>query len=514
MLLLCAAVLSLTSCATQQVEEQDAPPTFRIEGELPDIGEYSGKAQVKYHENAGEEFVPDESYGKLLPFIGRIKVFSGNEFGYGTSIAYSSMGLCTENGEIVVSPFDGNVSLNDYYKEFPHYELMAYSDEDAELLRRPETTVISIDGKIKLDLSAGSYICGAGDGIISVVVADDDTYQFSKAAFYDYDGKKLFELEGVWSVGSFCQGLANIQTGNGERSACYIDTKGNIVSDMYQFCSTFNENGIAFVIESENKSYLIDKDFNRVSDIYRHVFIYDDNYFTARDEEFTDIISTDGQIVATVWETSFISIHEGADELIYSYYDGENEIYKKLDGSLFVNENGDAPNTYTEAIGYYATVDENNDQTLFDGTGKVVAVLENCNSVTSVLDDEKIIVYLKGSYEYDGFTDGVPNYIDPIRTVIYDAENKKELCVLDGQGGSTVVGGGKYLQMSNYNDHAVDGVTKYYLFDIEKREFVFSDCLAINCCEIDGEYYYCVGDESFCTLYDKDFNKILRFINE
>jgi hypothetical protein len=97
-----------------------------------------------------------------------------------------------------------------------------------------------------------------------------------------------------------------------------------------------------------------------------------------------------------------------------------------------------------------ATLSCNNDQTLFDGTGKVVAVLENCNSVTSVLDDEKIIVYLKGSYEYDGFTDGVPNYIDPIRTVIYDAENKKELCVLDGQGGSTVVGGGKYLQMSNY----------------------------------------------------------------
>ena len=513
LLLLCAALLSLSSCTAQKVEEENASPFFRIEGELPDIGEYSGKAQAKYHEKAGEEFVPDESYGTLLPFIERVKVFSGNEFGFGASVAYPSVGLCTENGQIVVSPFDGSVSYNGYYKEFPHYQLMHDSDEDWGM-RASASTVISVDGKTKIDLSAGSYICGAGDGIITVLVADDDSYQFSKAVCYDYDGNILFEIDGVWSIGSYCSGYANIQTGTDERSACYVDTKGNIVSDMYQYCSAFNENGIAYVIETENKAYLIDKNFDRISDIYRAVYIYNDDYFTARDEEFTHVISSDGKIVSTVWDTSYISIHESADDFIYSYYDGEHEIYKKLDGSLLLNENGDAPNTYTEARGYYATVDEDKNQTVFDSSGRIVAVLENCDSVAQVLDGEKLIVYLKGSYQYDGFTDGMPNYIDPIRTVIYDAENKKELYVLNGQGGTTVVGNGKYLHMSNYNDHAFDGATKYHLFDIEKREFIFSDCIAINCYEIDGRSYYCVCDENFCTLYDQDLKKIIRFINE
>ncbi len=510
-----AALLMLPSSCTRAVEETPSQaPVFRLE-ELPDIGEYSGKEELRFHEKASEDFIPDESYGTLVPFIGRIKEFEGDSFGADVSMTYSTMGLCTADGRIVVPPFDGYVTYNDYYEEFPYYQLTPYSDEAAEMMMQPDSVVIPADGSWKLDLPSGSWLCGAGDGVISVLVSDPETYEFRGLVCYDYDGNKLFEKDGVWSASSFSHGYANICIGQEELNACYIDKSGNIVSEMYQYCSYFNEEGIAYVKEYDGKGYLIDTNFYRTSDIYQNIYFYSDDYITARGDGFTDVISRDGHILASIYEPKSVSIHGKGENMLYSYYDDGQEIYKRLDGTPFVNENGQPPNTYTQPEGYYSYKDvADNSQTVFDGSGKIAATLENCESVLSVLDGEKLIVYTKGSYDFEQFENGRPVYTDPVRTVIYDAENKKELVVLDGQGGVTAVGDdGRYLLFSIYADFDFGGSTAYYLFDVETREFVFSDCLMIDYYDV-GDGYFAVGDDSFCTLYDMEFRKVLRLINE
>lgn len=514
LILSASLLLLLSSCVPTAYTGQPKAPVFTLD-ELPDIGEYSGKNPVRFHKNASNEFVPDESYGTLVPFIGRAKEYKADAFDTEIVMTYTSMGLCTKDGEIVVPPFDGYINFNDYYNNFPFYQLTPYSDEAADMMMQPDSVVLPLDGSWKMDLPSGSWLCGAGDGVVSVLESDPETYDFVGLACYDYNGNKLFEKEGVWSAGNFSHGYANVHIGEDELSSCYIDKTGKIVSEKYQYCSYFNEHGIAYINEYEGKSYLIDTDFSRISDIYESIYSYSDNYITARSADHTDIFSTDGSFIASVSDSGFISVHGNRDNLIYSYYDDGNEIYKKLDGTIFVNEKGQSPNIFTQAEGYFSYKDHaNKSNSVFGCDGKIIAVLENCDAVISVLEDEKLIIYTKGSYDFEEFENGRPIYTDPIRTVIYDFENGKELAVLDGQG--SVLPSGKderYIIFSIFLDYDFGGTSRYYLFDTETEKFIFSDCLKIEYYDV-GEGYFSVANEEFCTLYDKDLNKVLRLINE
>ena len=512
-----ASLLVLPSSCTRPapVSENDGP-VFKIEGELPDIGEYSGKETVKYHKNASDDFVPDEGYGVLVPFFGRSKQFDGESFGADIKMTYSSQGLCTQDGQIVLSPINGYVSYNDYYEEFPYYEITPYTDEMAEMMMRGDSVILPTDGSFKLDLSAGSWICGVGDGIISVLESDPETYGFHGLVCYDYKGNKLFEVPGVWSAGGFSHGYCNVNIGEDEQNACYIDKSGKIVSKKYQNCSYFNEHGIAYVSEYNGKAYLIDSDLNRISDIYDTIYFYSDDHITARGIGFSDVFSTDGKLIASIPVSGFVNVYGSGDDILYSYYDENGvEVYKKSDGTPFVNEKGQSPEIYTPVQGYYMHNDEEkNVQSLFDAKGKIIAELQRCQSVISVLDEEKLIIYTRGSYDFDDFVDGRPVYTDPIKTIIYDFENKKEVAVFDGQGGVYPAGHDeRYYILSVYEDYDFGGATKYYLFDTKTQSFVLSDCLMIEYYDV-GDGFFAVATDSFCTLYDAELKKVLRIINE
>ena len=504
-----------SSCFQTANTAPSGSPVFRLE-ELPDIGEYSGKSSASFHENASEEFVPDENYGTLLPFIGRIKEFEGNSFGADISIAYSKMGLCTADGKIVVEPFDGTVSYNDYYEAFPYYQLTPYSEEASEMMMQPDSVILPADGSWKMELPAGCWLCGAGEGIISVLVCDPETYEFRGLECFDYDGNKLFEIPKVWSAQGFSQGYAPVNIGQDERNACYIDKNGKIVSDFYTICSAFNENGVAYVQEYNGCAYLINASFEKISEIYDNIYFYDEKYITARSTTgYSDIMSGDGKVVARVEESGFVNIYGEGENLIYSYYNGFEDVYFKLDGTLFVNEQGYSPNTYVQARGYFSHKNSvDNTQTLFDSTGKILAKFEDCDSILSVLEEENLVVYTKGNYDFEEFENGRPIYTNPIRTVVYDLEEQKELFVLDGQGGVYPTGkDDRYLLFSIYNDYDFGGSTYYCLLDTKTHKLVFSDCLMIDYYDI-GNGYFAVGNDSFCTLYDSEFKPVLRLINE
>ncbi len=516
-LLMLAAVLMmlLSSCIPTANIAPSGPPVFKLE-ELPDIGEYSGKPSVRFHEKASDEFVPDENYGTLVPFIGRIKEFDGNSFGADISMSYSKMGLCTTDGQIVVEPFDGYITYNDYYEAFPYYELIPYSDEAAEMMMQPDSVMLPVDGSWKMSLPSGAWLCGAGEGIISVLVSDPETYEFRGLECFDYDGNKLFDVPKVWSAQGFSQGYAPVNIGQDERNACYIDKNGNVVSDFYTICSAFNENGVAYVQEYNGCAYLINTSFERISEIYDNIFFYDEKYITARSNYgHCDIISGDGKVIASVESSGFVNLYGNDENLIYSYYNGFEDVYCNLDGTLFVNEEGYIPNTFVQERGYFSYKDSvYNIQTLFDSTGKILARFEDCNSIISVLEEENLVIYTKGNYDFEEFENGRPIYSNPIRTAIYDLDEQKDLLVLDGQGGVYPAGkDDRYLLISIYSDYDFGGSTRYCLFDTKTHKLVFSDCLMIDYYDIENGYFV-VGNDSFCTLYDSELKPVLRLINE
>ncbi len=527
--ILMASATLLSACANKEpvkdTVSEDTPkvvssPSFHIEGKLPDIGEYSGKELIKYHKNASSTFIPSDDYGTLVPFTSRTKEYTNNEFGELATMTYSKEGICTDKGEIVLLPSDATVYYYDHCEDFPYITVTPYDEESFQMMLPSEQTLIPLNGKWSMTLPTGSWITGAGDGVVSVMkMSNPQNYNHDKLVCYDYDGELIYEKDGVSYAGEYSHGYINVSLDSDElRNSCYLDKNGAVASDMYRTCHTFNEHGIAYVYEYDAHSYLINTDFEKISDVYESIY-FEEECIVARKDDYAEIFELDGTYIDTIiTQGKYANIHGGGKQLIYSISSKDGDVYKKLDGKDFVNDEGNAPNTYSSVPGYFVHKDEKeNISTIFDADGNILAKLENCNSLSHITPDEKLIVYQKGSYDFEEFVDGRPIYTDPIKTVVYDVENQKDLLALDGSGG---VGyekeyDGRYITLYTYNDlDFMGGVSKYYLFDTENKELVFENCYNITHTKIGQKEFYSVVTQNFCTLYDGNFNKILRIINE
>ena len=107
-LMLVIAGLILVSCTESPANETDrvesevinnAPSdtdsyVFMIDGELPDIGKFSGNSHDSYFDEPVYDFVPGD-YGKMIPYLGAVKDFG--------DMKRYSYGLCDENGKIIMN---------------------------------------------------------------------------------------------------------------------------------------------------------------------------------------------------------------------------------------------------------------------------------------------------------------------------------------------------------------------------------------------------------------------------
>jgi hypothetical protein len=74
----------------------------------------------------------------------------------------------------------------------------------------------------------------------------------------------------------------------------YVDREGNLVSGNYKYAESFNQHGLAIIADQEYNHYLINRDFEVISDAYTHI-TYDldmDMFFAVNsfDEERTSYI--------------------------------------------------------------------------------------------------------------------------------------------------------------------------------------------------------------------------------
>lgn len=122
---------------TPPQEEPSSSMVFFIDGNLPEIGEFSGKTQERFYPDYTPDFIPSDSYGKIIPFTGKYKIFQEDitEINSPVRMGYSEMGFCDENGKIIMDASSKNRNI--YFTEssdgFGFYNLSVTDQPEKEV---------------------------------------------------------------------------------------------------------------------------------------------------------------------------------------------------------------------------------------------------------------------------------------------------------------------------------------------------------------------------------------------
>ncbi len=549
-LLLCA--LALTSCNTirnASVDENvndktDISNVFYISGELPEIGDFSGKQKKHFYGEYTPEFVPSTEYGLVLPYVGSYKVFKSSDMdSWNISQGYASYGFCLEDGTIVMDASEENEYL--HYNEtddgFGYYTLTRNTSRktDAPDEYMPgEQYVIPESGKWCMKLEKNSYVSTAGSGYICISsYVEDKTHH----VFYDYDGKEVFSLDNCDIAGSFSCGLAPVysfekrEDGNYISDRYFINEKGEFVLGPYSFSSSFNKYGVASVEDFDGNCYLINT-FGEEISVGEYESIYceipykgeGNTYFVARYKDkslMCDIYDGSGDFIGTAQGSRYCTLRfPDNGRIIYNYTDDANRnVYKYLDDSSdFVSkELGVSPNRYESKDNLYIYVDDENDfGLLFDGDGETVARFDDFCDFLDVDKNSRFVAYTTGDFEYKYDELSGESTMNDTRSLhLYDVETKELLFTAPAGGYVTFYGeNDRFVHIYTYDETnpafaAWEG-TKHYLYDLKQKKLIFSDADSIECREIDGKCYFYVCSKNVCATYDSNLHGLVKEYNE
>lgn len=503
--------------------EVTAPPlAFKIGGELPDIGKFSGGSPEHFHGGYTEEFIPSDDYGMVLPYIGNIREFSsGGDFDMSQDYAY--YGFCTPDGKIVLDATIRNHYIN--YREaddgFGYYilsrDIEEVSDAPDEYIPS-EMLLIPLSGKWCIKVEPNCYVTAAADGVICI-----ENYTQRTAELYDYDGNRIGEITDIDGVGNYSCGLMSVYSFDDSYSKStvrYVDKEGNTVLGPYHDGGGFNKHGVTFVRDTDgfcklintDGDILVDKAYTGVSD-YETVYTFTDEYKSG-----VDIYSAKGEFIGRAEGPRYLSLRFPNDgEIVYSYSDFSGELIatRLSDGEHIVNsEYGVSPNSYSSTDEIY--VYENPEESfvlLMDYMGNTVAAFDDCTGFINSVG-QRYIAYTTGNTQHLLDEDG-KNVTVSDRTVhVYDNIEKKVLFSASGSGYMEFYGD-RYIFMSVYDESDFfGGKPRCYLYDTAEGKMIFDECRMINAVCIGGEYYYAVCEDNKCALYDNEMNMILKVYNE
>lgn len=548
-LMLVISGLILVSCTDATVKETDegenevfnndysdsSPYVFMIDGELPDIGKFSGNSHDSYFDEPVYDFVPGD-YGKMIPYLGAVKDFG--------DMKRYSYGLCDENGKIIMnaSRKTRGIVYNDDGEGRSVFSITV-KDEDTEDTEAiyddyyySKVSVAGGNGKWIKNLDGGwcNFIC---DGIVSVTKNDFENDKLT-CVLYNYDGEEIMTVDGYDNVNGYGCGLLCVTNWNEDGTEFYfLNLEGEIVLGPYIEASSFNEYGITYVTDNNYNTYLIDTTGKAITEKnYTGCFVQGGYkggqsafVMTENDDDGGfDIFRNDGTYAGSVNDenVNYISLRfPDNGDIIYSYtiynedYSHSTDFWKRLsDGADFVCvENGMMPSSYIGNDNTYVCVDENSNGYVINGDGETIAVIEDYHEDGfEISDDGRYIAYNSGKYVYDYNADDGENSVNDTRKfTIYDTVEKKVLYKADKAGFASFVGDGRYIKFALYSDvgfYSVD--EEYFLFDTQKNKLIFENCLIIMSDKYHGEWYYNVCTKNSCTLYDSNLNVILKTYNE
>ncbi|MDR0324802.1 MAG: WG repeat-containing protein [Oscillospiraceae bacterium] len=272
----------------------------------------------RYYEEASPTLRPRPDYGRLYPFVGAA---AGD--GWGSITHY--LGLCTEEGQIVVDPVYTNVEIVEKDGKMM-YALQRYIELEGDV------TFAALDGswavtyqdsdRSFLRYEAGYYYYVANQEYISV-------YDGTGWGAIGYDGKLVYPCRERFPV-QFSEGLAVVWSEDGERYS-YVNIKGQTVigpfeapepldgdAQIWQYfwrsqhfnygLARFQEDGLYGFIDKTGK-VVIEPQFDFAAGFFGEYGVVGTYNNIAIDRK-GNRLATAGKHIETVDETTFI-IHGG-----------------------------------------------------------------------------------------------------------------------------------------------------------------------------------------------------------
>lgn len=247
LLLAVAVFLTVFAACDNSDENPTKKPTREFTlAELPDIGEYKPKGSPTYFDTALTEFVPDDGYGTLVPYLGdRSEYYLDEETAasrgfIGTYFVIPIYGLCTADGRIVTAPIYKSVEYRDGYYLLERFKLANISSFLSSVFVGDTDVTYSIipaDGSFVTELKTHGTASYCGDGIFAYPYSV--SRDFVKTAYCTARGEILhFEKDEVVGFAlSFYNGVALEETfvsesadGEPEYAYRFVDTSFNTVS--------------------------------------------------------------------------------------------------------------------------------------------------------------------------------------------------------------------------------------------------------------------------------------------
>lgn len=247
--LLLAVAVFLTvfaACDTSDENPTKKPTQEFTLAELPDIGEYKLKGSPTYFDTALTEFVPDDGYGTLAPYLGDMYEYYFDEEtaairGKDEVVSVTPIfGLCTSDGRIVTAPIYKSVEYRDGYYLLERFNLVNISDYlSSVFVEDTDVTylIIPSDGSFVTELKTCGTAEYCGDGIFAYY--HSSSKNSAKTAYCTARGEILHfvKTQPFDSTLSFYNGVALEEnfvsaSADGETGYTYrfVDTSFNTVS--------------------------------------------------------------------------------------------------------------------------------------------------------------------------------------------------------------------------------------------------------------------------------------------
>ncbi len=525
-------------------------PEFRIDGELPEIGEFSGKTK-RFYEEYTPDFIPSDEYGKIVPYVGSYKIFSNGETEYEMKMGYSTYGFCTEDGRIVMDASAKNnyISYTATNDGFGFYTLSIIDNRDLQVeddvFLPQRTLIIPETGTWCIELGQRAWLSEAGNGIISVS-SYTDPYGVGECIIYDYDGNEISRIGNYDNVILSDSGLIGVMRWSWSEDGDepfhgFLDVDGNVVLGPYLSINPFNNKGVTYV-EDEEGWHLIDTTGKKLTDkAYESISLYKKDYnidepaiFAARpkgDRYQSDIFTSDGKYLTTIEGVSYFSVRfPDNGEILYCYSksDGHEMVWKRLsDHSDFVSkELGKSPNQHSGNDNVYVYREDITDYNpgadrtgyIIDANGDTIVKIEDFRDLWQVSSDGKYLIYCCGDYTeyYDEENQQWLTKADSITTYLYSVEEKKSTKLFSGDGSASFTGKNEQYIIAFYSENLTvfGNFDNYLLYDVKNDKVMFDDSRLITYSDAGENGYITVCTEHSCTLYDGNLNLILTTYNE
>lgn len=540
-----AAVRTDEPAETKEPEVQTVKSAFYIKGELPDIGSFSGSEKYKrFYEEYTPYFIPSDKYGEIIPFIGKSKIYETPKYeksSFSASSMYSSYGFCTKDGRVVMdaNPDIQHISYRETDDGFGcyQYSVLSVNKDDPyefEVYGPHSSFLVPKSGKWCIELPQGAWVNGIENGYIVIAWPSEEEQEeypvIDRIRIYNYDGELVSQIEDDGGGDEYSCGMIVVRDYSGDRDVSeFVNLKGERVWGPFSWASSFNDYGVAIVKNYDDEYYLMDDEGNRIttqkysniSEVYGFTDVTGFQAVHADNRRNSDVYSLDGKLLGTIEsESTYYNIDICDDEtVIYSYNKGETECYKYMDGTPFVSsELGVSPNQYVSGDDVYVYRDDNTKKAVvFNHKGETLFKLDELEYLGYVNKDNSFAVYTTGSagYEFNEIT-GESFEVDTVKQHIYDIKNQKIVLTSDGNGHSQFAGkDDRYIIIQvTQSSGMFSSVYKYSLYDTQTGKMLFRDCLNITDRTIGGEDYFNVCTKNKSTLYDGEFNVVLKTLNE